>query len=107
MEKRTPNDADDVGPCGQHDRHHWRLGPKTSLASGPFFKTVRAHGVFLGRFSGTSKRLCIAPGSGWICYGNACECESGVGVRYGRGCGRNGGRMMLAWGRVGASAAGL
>ena len=23
MEKRTHNDADDVGPLGQHHQHHW------------------------------------------------------------------------------------
>ena len=28
MEKRTPNDADDAGPLGQHHQHHW--GPVSS-----------------------------------------------------------------------------
>ena len=23
MEKRSPNDADDAGPLGQHHQHHW------------------------------------------------------------------------------------
>ena len=40
----------------------------------------------------------IALSSGWIRCGNACEFESGVRVRYGRGCRRNGGPMMLAGG---------
>ena len=30
MEKRTPNDADDAGPLGQHHRHHW--GPVSPFA---------------------------------------------------------------------------
>ena len=30
LEKRTPNDADDAGPLGQHHRHHW--GPVSPLA---------------------------------------------------------------------------
>ena len=30
MEKRTPNDADDAGPLGQHHQHHW--GPVSPFA---------------------------------------------------------------------------
>ena len=30
MEKRTPNDADDPGPLGQHHQHHW--GPVSPFA---------------------------------------------------------------------------
>ena len=34
MEKRTPNDADDAGPLGQHHQHHW--GPVS-----PFYQVSR------------------------------------------------------------------
>ena len=44
MEKRTPNDADDAGPLGQHHRHHCPPGKhERGLARRPGHTLYNAH----------------------------------------------------------------
>ena len=71
MEKRTPNDADDAGPLGQHHQHHW--GPVSPFRPASRLPVPTGPGLMNFLNFGCWNRVLW-----WVCHGDIDGWDDGL-----------------------------